>query len=259
MSTATRACKRLVAETKRYNESRKFELARGQQPYYYYFTNPDNVQQGYGLCLGPQGTPFQGGFFLIEFTYSDLYPTEPPTCKYITVCPYRQCANLYVNGYVCLSTINTWPDKNVSGWKATLGFEAVLKAICSDSLVKPALSAEPSSKAQTKDHLETFDHIARYCTLKYNVGKMYELDFLPPQVLEQLKAVIKEQVLANQDWYRTQLAELSASPIQGATISSYYGDKATGGGPAQKVKIDYLAVAQDLEQFLACLSAPDLA
>lgn len=76
--------------------------------------------EGYAIIKGVQDSPYEGGFYIIKFTFpstdtdhhltpgSHYYPFVPPKCKYLTVCPHRQNPNLYENGKVCLSLINTW-------------------------------------------------------------------------------------------------------------------------------------------------------
>ncbi|OMO58486.1 Ubiquitin-conjugating enzyme, E2 [Corchorus olitorius] len=57
--------------------------------------------------VGPQGTPYHDGLFFFDISFPNDYPNTPPTVHYHSF-GLRLNPNLYANGYVCLSLLNTW-------------------------------------------------------------------------------------------------------------------------------------------------------
>ena len=60
--------------------------------------------------IGPDNTPYSYGFYLFNIFIPEEYPFKPPTVKIYTQNENktRFNPNLYVNGKVCLSILNTW-------------------------------------------------------------------------------------------------------------------------------------------------------
>ncbi|OMO58487.1 Ubiquitin-conjugating enzyme, E2 [Corchorus olitorius] len=65
--------------------------------------------------VGPQGTPYQNGLFFFDISFPNDYPNTPPRVHYYSF-GLRLNPNLYENGYVCLSLINTWEGKESEKW-----------------------------------------------------------------------------------------------------------------------------------------------
>ncbi|KAL3634676.1 hypothetical protein CASFOL_021730 [Castilleja foliolosa] len=66
------------------------------------------------VIVGSPGTPYHDGLFFFDICLPHDYPNQPPKVHYISH-GYRLNPNLYENGMVCLSLINTWSgDKNES-------------------------------------------------------------------------------------------------------------------------------------------------
>lgn len=187
----------------------------------YYFPDESNIKIGYGLILGPEDTPYQGGFYIIKFEYPDNYPFSPPRCTYITGCPVRQNPNLYENGKVCMNILNTWGEHE---WKATKGFEQVLLSIQAIVLVKNALDCEPPydySLRKTSEAL-AYDEIVKYCNFEYNT---YSIDACISKLPTGIKTKILEFTTAymtkHAKWYLETLSKLSQSEPTAAACKTY--------------------------------------
>nr|CAD7196417.1 unnamed protein product [Timema douglasi] len=65
------------------------------------------------LIIGPEGTPYSGGCFQFDIFLPSLYPSEPPKVHFCTTghSRVRFNPNLYHDGKVCLSLLNTWPGE----------------------------------------------------------------------------------------------------------------------------------------------------
>eukprot|EP01137_Pigoraptor_chileana_P003704 Opistho-2@44285 len=72
------------------------------------------------LIIGPEGTPYSGGCFLFDVYFPKDYPTVPPQVQLQTTGggSVRFNPNLYANGKVCLSLLNTWEGQPGEKWAA---------------------------------------------------------------------------------------------------------------------------------------------
>lgn len=66
-----------------------------------------NMKFVYALIIGPEGTPYQGGFFYFVLKFPNDYPIEPPKVKLMTTDAgkVRFNPNFYNCGKVCLSVL----------------------------------------------------------------------------------------------------------------------------------------------------------
>lgn len=71
----------------------------------------DRIDLLRAAIIGPSGTPYYNGLFFFDFCFPIDYPARPPTVYYHSF-GLNLNPNLYDNGYVCLSLLNTW-----FGWK----------------------------------------------------------------------------------------------------------------------------------------------
>lgn len=60
--------------------------------------------------MGAEGTPYEGGLYFFDFQFPASYPADPPEAFYHSG-GIRINPNLYANGKVCLSLLNTWMGK----------------------------------------------------------------------------------------------------------------------------------------------------
>lgn len=75
----------------------------------YYKHNETEMLSGYAMIVGPENTPYHGGFYFFKFTYPTDYPYSPPEVIFSTRWDsIRFNPNLYTNGKVCVSILNTW-------------------------------------------------------------------------------------------------------------------------------------------------------
>ncbi|KAJ8560467.1 hypothetical protein K7X08_022327 [Anisodus acutangulus] len=65
------------------------------------------------VIIGAPGTPYHDGLFFFDIVFPSDYPSHPPKVYYLSR-GYHMNPNLYSNGYVCLSLINTWKGRDSS-------------------------------------------------------------------------------------------------------------------------------------------------
>ncbi|XP_022857689.1 probable ubiquitin-conjugating enzyme E2 23 isoform X1 [Olea europaea var. sylvestris] len=67
------------------------------------------------VIVGPYGTPYQDGLFFFDFHLPPEYPDVPPSAYYHSG-GWRINPNLYEEGKVCLSLLNTWAGRGNEVW-----------------------------------------------------------------------------------------------------------------------------------------------
>lgn len=109
----------------------------------YYIADDENVMRGLALLVGRPGTPYYGGFYFFRVEFPDDYPYSPLRLTSLTQDGItRFNPNLYINGKVCLSILNTWHDG--PQWSGIQTLESVLLVVMSDVLNASPIQNEPA-------------------------------------------------------------------------------------------------------------------
>ena len=75
----------------------------------YYHHDESDLLTGYALLIGPEDTPYSGGYYFFKISYPTDYPHSPPKFVFHSNDGVmRMHPNLYKCGKVCLSILNTW-------------------------------------------------------------------------------------------------------------------------------------------------------
>jgi ubiquitin-conjugating enzyme E2 Z len=115
----------------------------------YYIHDDTDMMKGYAMIVGPEDTPYFGGFYFFEFYYPHDYPHSPPKVNYCTNGnKIRFNPNLYTCGKVCVSILNTWRGDQ---WTSCQTISTVLLSLCT-LLCKDPLLNEPGVTASHKDN-----------------------------------------------------------------------------------------------------------
>ena len=67
------------------------------------------------VIVGAAGTPYHDGLFFFDFSFPPDYPNSPPNARYHAH-GMRLNPNLYSNGKICLSLLNTWIGEKEARW-----------------------------------------------------------------------------------------------------------------------------------------------
>jgi len=131
----------------------------------YYHHDEENMTKGYALIIGSENTPYQYGNYLFTLDFPTSYPYSPPTLtfenKYDNI---RFHPNLYRNGKVCISILNTWTGEK---WSACQTIKSVLLTICTILTENPLLH-EPGITTKHEDY-NKYNTIISYTNVKYNI------------------------------------------------------------------------------------------
>lgn len=132
----------------------------------YYSHDETNILKGYALIIGPEGTPYHGGYYFFEFNYPPNYPFSPPRVNYCTnQNNIRFNPNLYVNGKVCVSILNTWAGDQ---WSSCQTLTSVLLSLATLLCVDPLLN-EPSITNKDRTIIDNYNKVIEYANINIAV------------------------------------------------------------------------------------------
>ena len=206
--------KRIIRELKSLNESKKDLIDNG----IHFWFDEANIRKVYALFIGQDKTPYKNGFFIISFEFPDNYPWQPPLAKYETqgFCfnrsdrpvEIRFNPNLYTNGKVCLSMLNTWQGP---GWTPANTIHNVFIAIQSLVLNEYPLQNEPGFENENMNKLVDYNNIITYATMKISVIEFVNNLISHPDILKPEHLAFKDVVIdyfnKNIEWYKNLLNE----------------------------------------------------
>jgi len=161
----------------------------------YYEHDETDMMNGRALIIGPADTPYADGFYLFKLQFPTNYPHAPPTVDYCTNDGItRFNPNLYRNGKVCLSILNTWQGEKWSGCQT---LSSVLLAICTVLNNEPLLN-EPGI-LKTHPDFEKYNEILRYKNIEVAMFSMLERVEEPTNEFAIFSTIMRNHFHANKD------------------------------------------------------------
>lgn len=116
----------------------------------YYSHDESDMLKGYAMIIGPQDTPYFGGYYFFKFDFPYDYPFSPPKVTYMTNDGLtRYNPNLYKCGKVCVSILNTWSGDK---WSSCQTINSILLTLCS-LLNESPLENEPGHSKTSKEFI----------------------------------------------------------------------------------------------------------
>ena len=111
----------------------------------HYSPDESNMTNGHALIFGPDGTPYEGGAYIFSVKFPNRYPFEPPEIKTLVQDGHtRFNPNMYRDGKMCLSLLNTWHHGDK--WSACQTLSSCLLSIQTAVLCEMPLTREPSKE-----------------------------------------------------------------------------------------------------------------
>jgi len=118
----------------------------------------DNLFEWEAVILGPTGTPYEGGIFILNIHIPDSYPFNPPSCIFKTKIYHP---NINSSGHICLDILK-------SQWSPALTISKILLSICSLlSDPNPDDPLVPEIAHEIKNNSENYIKTAREWTRIY--------------------------------------------------------------------------------------------
>ena len=135
----------------------------------YYKHDEENVMKGYALIIGQKNTPYGYGYYFFEFNFPDNYPFSPPVVRYLTNDgTMRFNPNLYTNGKVCLSLLNTWSGES---WTSCQTINSILLSLSIVLCENPLLN-EPGVQENNNDVIEKYNYLVTYKNIEFSICKI---------------------------------------------------------------------------------------
>jgi len=162
----------------------------------YYSHDDSNMLKGYAMIIGPEGTPYFGGYYFFMFDFPVDYPFSPPKVTYMTNNGFtRFNPNLYKCGKVCVSILNTWTGDK---WSSCQTINSVLLTLCSLLNESPLLN-EPGYTIKSSDFIP-YQKSIEYMNISFSVCDLIDprKNKIPEQFL-MFYPFMKEKFLENYD------------------------------------------------------------
>lgn len=141
----------------------------------YYVHDEVNMLMGYAMILGPKDTIYSDGIYFFTFEFPTNYPYSPPKLLFKTYdSKTRFHPNLYRNGKVCLSILNTWRGEQ---WTACQTIRSVLLTLVTLFHNKSLLN-EPGITSTHKD-FEKYHTIIEYKNFEVCILQMITQEKIP--------------------------------------------------------------------------------
>ncbi len=139
----------------------------------YYKHDDTDMLKGYAMIVGPEDTPYFGGFYFFKFKYPDNYPHSPPKVFFCTNGDgIRFNPNLYTNGKVCVSLLNTWSGDL---WTSCQTITTILLTLCTLLCENPLYNEPGITKLNNSNVItaKNYDTIIEYKNIEIAYLKMY--------------------------------------------------------------------------------------
>jgi len=199
---------------------------------YHDFINEDiyNIKV---LMIGPSDTPYEHGFYFFHIFIPENYPFVPPQVKYHTQGNnIRFNPNLYTNGKVCLSIINTWSGPQ---WTSCNSISTVLLSIQSLVFVNNPLHNEPGFENEISERVDNYTKIIEHENFTIAINKMIEE---PPLGFECFNTITEKYFIDNFEKIINKIDELKKNDNKIIT-SNFYN---------LKIKLNYKNTKKILEK-----------
>jgi len=158
----------------------------------YYKHDESDMLTGYALIMGPCDTIYNHGYYFFKLKFTEEYPYKPPVLEYLTnEDRIRFHPNLYMNGKVCLSLLNTWSGEQ---WTSCQTIRTILLTLVTLFHNKPLLN-EPGITEKYK-HFNDYNKIIHYSNLKTAIVSVLQKKI---PLFDKFEDIILENFQKNKD------------------------------------------------------------
>lgn len=158
---------------------------------YHYIYN-DDIYNLKVLMIGPSDTPYEFGFYFFNIIMPQDYPFSPPKVTYCTQNGRtRFNPNLYTNGKVCLSIINTWSGPR---WSSCNSISTVLLSIQALVFVEHPLHNEPGYEKEKGIRNDNYNNLVLYANFNTAICQMI---LNPPHSFDEFNSITIKHFIDN--------------------------------------------------------------
>ena len=159
-----------------------------------YAHDEDDMLRGYSMIIGPSDTIYADGFYFFEWIFPYNYPFSPPVLKFRTYDGVtRFHPNLYRNGKVCLSILNTWKGEQ---WTSCQTIRSILLTLITLFHSKPLLN-DPGFTEEHQDFIP-YNKLIKYANYKSAIFGIVSERLLPANFIG-FYTFIKNHFINNYD------------------------------------------------------------
>lgn len=135
-----------------------------KQGIYYYYDESD-ITKGLAMIIGPSETPYEGGYYFFDIKFPSDYPFSPPAMTTLTQDGLtRFNPNMYREGKVCLSLLNTWHVGE--RWSGVQTLSSILLSVLSSVLINNPLQNEPGFETKLGALSDIYNRMILHANLK---------------------------------------------------------------------------------------------
>ncbi len=172
----------------------------------HYIHDEGNMFKGTAMIIGPSDTPYADGFYFFKFKFPKEYPFKPPTLTYCTNDgTTRFNPNLYRNGKVCVSILNTWKGDQWTSCQSIRSILLTLVTLLNDN----PLTNEPGFPATHRSCMP-YKRMIEYMNFKISILGMLNKGSLQPKFLTYYP-ILKKYFMENKNQIMERITELEKS------------------------------------------------
>ena len=167
----------------------------------------------HAMIIGPEDTPYEGGYFFFKMDLSNNYPMNPPTVNIMTYARgTRFHPNLYEDGKVCLSILGTWGKKD---WSPMLTIQKILITI-QGLMDNNPITHEPSFETTSANNPKAvvYKDIVEHEVIKHAI-----LAQVTNPIFPEFRDIIKEHFDAKKDRLKDRLSKKDTTQM---TLKSFH-------------------------------------
>lgn len=188
----------------------------------YFWWKEEDVTKIHMMMIGPEGTPYHGGFYIIRLDFPEGYPFKHPNGHFLTQDAKKSTRlhpNLYEQGKICLSLFGTWQGPS---WQPTLNLKAI--ALTLQSLLNPnPIICEPNYEG-TKSDSDTgkrYIQIVSYESILVSVvDQLNYIEKQPDSMIAKFSTQMKENFMKHYDDYFKTIQKLRDDGLEGKTLNA---------------------------------------
>jgi len=180
----------------------------------YYKLNDTNLFNIKCMIIGPENTPYEYGFYFFDIFISNEYPFKPPKVIFENKNnKFRFNPNLYVDGKVCISILNTWSGPQ---WTSCQSLKSVMISLHS-LLHQNPLHNEPGFENDFSNRNKIYNYLVTHENYRFCITKLLEN---PPQGFENFKDIMKTNFLKNYNDIYNRLCNLEKEKYNNKRVYS---------------------------------------
>lgn len=200
----------------------------------YYKLNDINIFNIKCMIVGPENTPYEYGFYFFDIFISNEYPFKPPKVVFENKNNrFRFNPNLYIDGKVCISILNTWSGPQ---WTSCQSLKSIMISLHS-LLHQNPLHNEPGFENDYSNRNKIYNCLVTHENYRFCLCKLLES---PPHGFENFRSIMKTIFLKNYKSINSRLNQLENETYNNKRVYSQIYNL--------EVKCNYADIKNSLEE-----------